>query len=402
MRTKYLSALIAAVAAAIMLIGAGSAAASECPRSIRGEGSSLQRLAQAVWGERFQSTCTGGGSVSYNPSGSGAGLSAWHAEGRAGSITESGDHFIGTDDAPESGQVTNIRNHAGSVGVAVLPVAQAAVAVIVHRPSGCTISQIENRSLEEVWAGVVTNWQNVSPAPAESVRGVSCNRAITLIVRKDSSGTTFQFKHYLFLINGAVRNGRTWLGWQEQNTSWPATVTVATNTGGAGLVELVERTEGAIGYANLGDALGGTVTILEVQNNGIGGTPTYRNPRESGIGANAANCGSTQYRENLGTGKILTERTETNEVAITLTTEWRNVYGSNPTSTTYSICTLTWDVAVLNYRTAGYEERIGRTVKEYLGFLLESTGQTRAEERHYGKLPTTTRGAVAAIAERNV
>jgi ABC-type phosphate transport system substrate-binding protein len=407
MRTKHLLGMVAALVAAIMLIGGGTAGAvGTCPTDIRGEGSSLQRLAQEAWGGAFRTQCAERRSVSYAATGSGAGLAAWHADGHAGSVSESGDHFIGTDDAPTSVEVENIRAHANSAGVAVIPVAQAAVAVIHGSVANCTIASIDNRALEEVWAHRVTNWERVTPRPT----GTGCNKTITRVVRQDKSGTTFQFKHYLWLVNEtrrirlAAEAERTWLELQSatDNVNWPdrETVSIPASSGGGALVTRVRETEGSIGYANLGDALGvANVTIVKVQNGReAGGEPTYAEPKEAGAGANCANA---SYRENLGRGNVVGEE----RTPITLALIWTDVYGSNPNirGTTYSICTLTWDVAVLNYATAGYTSTIGTMVKHYLEYLLEPTGgaergQERAKERNYGALPSAIRSAAASIA----
>lgn len=383
MRTKLVSALIGVAALAIMLIGAGSASAT-CTSAIHGEGSSLQRLAQERWGteNNVGASCTiaAGASVSYNPSGSGAGLEAWRANTGTGSITEgAGDHFIGTDDAPESVQVRNIERAAHSASVTEIPAAQAAVAIIINAPVNCTINNITNQSLQSVWHHDINNWERVKPAPT----GTGCNSTIRRVVRRDSSGTTYQFKHYL----SDIANSAEWVRLQEatENTNWPARASdliIAANNGGGELAREVRENAGTIGYANLGDALARTVTIVGVQHNGTADAgATFAKPE---VGAEKrANCAGIEYT-----------------ATITLRTIWTNIYGSEPTivGSSYSICTLTWILAVLDYARAGFTAAIGSSVKGFLEYVVDGTrGQTILKERNYAALPEPIERAARTI-----
>jgi ABC-type phosphate transport system substrate-binding protein len=371
-------------------------------KPLLGQGSTLQKLAQvSIWST--STNCE----VTYQSTGSAAGLKAFGV-GKTESPKSSKDDYIGTDDAPNATQLGEMETQAlAGAGATekqdlVIPVAQAAIAMLVHPPKGCEISQITNVHLEEVWRGALKLWNKI----ATNAPGETCTGEITRVVRKDGSGTTYQFKHYLFEINQAELAGTTpkrkWTGLQEEekaNLEWPeeagvlSPVVHATNSGGGGEVEEVSAKEGSVGYASLTDARSKFVAKklfwLKVENS-AGGTTKFVNPGTSGtepsVTAAKANCGGTTYTGTIPTaGKV--------------DGDWSNVYGGNPgagpaggENTTYPICTLTWDVALVGYKQAGLTAEEGTNTWEYLRWVLgtnEFEGQKEVANNHdYGALPT--------------
>jgi ABC-type phosphate transport system substrate-binding protein len=398
MRTRF--ALVAAMAAVVALLALGSGVASaapECPGvavRIDGVGSSLQRVAQeSIWRPGYTGTglCTEV-TLTYEPLGSGQGLREWSAEaGVAGAAEASGREFIATDDAPTEAQVRNMRRAGNEAGIAIIPVASAAISVIVSRPTGCTITQITNADLQAIFRGTLTNWERVSGVSG----GASCNVAIRRVVRRDVSGTTFQFKHYLWLIRSEenVIGTRSWLRLQgaetpADNQEWPnrASVIIPAATGGGAVVTTVEANSGSIGYASITDSFGRTPTILRVLNEEIFAEPT--------VSGRESNC-NVPYITRLGEvgGSPLTRE------QVTLALLWDRIYGSNPAvgGTLYPICTLTWIGAYLEYATARFAANTGRTVSRYLRYILIE-GQASLGERHYGRLPTAILEGARTIA----
>jgi ABC-type phosphate transport system substrate-binding protein len=413
------AALVALALTSLLSLGlfAGSASARPtCPGrvvTIDGIGSSLQKVAQErAWRPRFVAECAET-TVTYEALGSGEGLRAWHAEGRAGTAAESGKEFIATDDAPEVNQVRNMETAARGP-ISVVPVAQAAVAVVVHRPqSTCAFgprgrNEITNEDLQKIWEGTFTRW--------EQVQG-TCTGAITRIVRLGVSGTTYQFKHYLWLINRAAIGLRTWLQYQEptENPNWPAAIRRETVEGGGQLVREVNANAGSIGYANYADALANpeerAETIsLRVQNNGTV-EPARAVFAEPEAAIRDANCLRTQYFNRLGKTNGGAQITEP-----TLALSWVEIYGSDPAIGTagreraYPICTLTWIGVALRYRTGTWGAGSGTTVKDYVKWIIEE-GLTLIRELNYAGTPAEfregarmagregTRGIVEGITE---
>jgi hypothetical protein len=330
----------------------------ECEGSaITGEGSSLQKLAQANWKEHIFDTTIFGGcgagapAVTFTTASSGCGLDAMGAgiaaEGCAfGSAKESewikpgfrasNARFGAADFAPTPEQEANINN--GPAGgqqagkIHVIPVAGAAIAVVVHFPSGCILKSpgigtaasgagtenndvstggvndptghptgdlysnqtvrvhITDQKLEEIWQGKVTKWGEVVPKADFVAEGAheagksptTCEgEPIYRIVRQDTSGTTYNFKHFLALLPFTSGGGaalwtasNTTVG--NTNTAWPvgakeeapSSVNSSTNVceettnhicrskegKGSSLAAGVKATSGSIGYLDLATA----------------------------------------------------------------------------------------------------------------------------------------------------
>lgn len=413
LRTAVLLGLCAAVLVVLSAaVGASPAlAAEQCSGSnIHGEGSSLQKVAQQIWddenalaGKGFnkstaESACSGTqGSgakptVTYNPSGSAAGLEAWGVNSTK-SPKEKVDQFIGTDDAPNAKQLHEIDLAAlASSGQAlVIPVAQAAIAVLVHYPSTCDLKEnhISNSDLQKIWADEFTLWSQIT-----GNLGSNCNVLITRVVRKDGSGTTYQFKHYLGEINNTKRKEsepgageRTWLELQPEtapNLAWPLEsqdLKRSANSGGGGEVEEVGNVSGSIGYANLGDARKGFasgVRWLAIENEATAKTFVYPGTNTSEAepteGSGSANCVGTEYPK---------KPTE-----IGPDDDWSEVYGGHPKiNINYPICTLTWDVALSMYPEADLTEEEGQGAHDYLGYVVEPKGGQKDFKTHdYGEV----------------
>lgn len=366
---------------------------------ISGQGSSLQKIAQEnVWIPG--SKC----SVHYNPSGSAAGLLAFGVGGDE-SPRSTKDAFIGTDDAP-SGSFSTGQLHEmeiAALGTAtepediVIPVAQAAIAVVVNPPTNCLLEKdhITNADLQHVFLGLTLLWSEISTIK-EDVTG-ACKTHIIRVVRKDGSGTTYQFKHYLFEINKEKLPcvSETWKELQPettQNLKWPECLGLLARpakTGGGAVAELVKNLLGSIGYAALSDARakftseeGNHYHWLAVENEHtkkfvFPGTSTG----EPSLTVGNANCVGTAY-DNKPSPPVVAD------------VDWSEVYGGHPGSGSaslqnenYPICTLTWDVALMNYTQADLTHLEGLAAKEYLMYVtLKEEGQKALENHDYGQV----------------
>ncbi|HVY77798.1 MAG TPA: substrate-binding domain-containing protein, partial [Solirubrobacterales bacterium] len=376
--------------------------------AIAGAGSSLQRAAQQdVWAPAFAAqACPGGPTVSYEPTGSGAGMAEWSYDGGKGSVN-TGLAFIGTDDAPTAAQIANVKAAAPGAELAVIPVAQTAIAVLANPPAGCSVEAITNSNLAGVMEGRISSWSKVEGAEG------SCNAPISRVVRKDVSGTTDQLKNYLFRLNpkglfctiGATEGKASWK--ELANSAWPescpekslsALVRPGTN-GGAAVVAAVNSTPGSIGYAALPDAIAGkagSTVVLELQNNGQkkGAEASFATPAASGA---VANCATMTYQvpPPLGSRRDV---------------DWSEVYGAKPAigGESYPLCGLTYALAFHGYAAAGFSEAQYKTVRDYLyGHVVQPAGQSAIAGSYYQSLPASpqalydvlgaARGAAAAI-----
>lgn len=403
-RTGVRAAILAGATAgalAVAGIGAGSASAAlQCNgNSITGQGASLQKVIQQnVWAPTFSTSICNKGTfptVTYNSTGSGGGLKEWNHDGVRGSINTAL-AFISTDDAPTQAQIENMTKVTAGSSLVVTPVTQTAIAVIANPPAGCTISQIKNVDLEKVFKGVYLTWSQIPTAS-----GVGCNSPITRVVRKDGSGTTYQYKNYLSKANVGVLPciNKTWVELEpitngetgQPNTDWPESCSAKTLSalvkpaanGNGEVVNTVKATVGSIAYTGLPDAKSnGAPVILEVQNNGQGTEgATYASPEAFGA---LANCANALYEVPLDA--------RNQEGHTGLNVDWSQVFGGRPNvgGSTYPICTLTFMLTFKNYKGAGFKFKDEVTVRDYLPeFIVQKTGQEAIEtsEKFYAPLP---------------
>lgn len=410
-KTRRWTLAFAAVSATAALSGIGASGAQAAlpgaclGTNVTGTGSSLQGAAQNIWSNGvhpvgFNGNTTSGCAgttkpkVTYDVSSSGGCLTA---SGATGGVLNTAFAFCGTDDAPTAAQITT-SNTASGASLLSIPVAQAAIAVVVNPPASCSVTSLTPAQVELTFRGTTTTWSSIGS-------GASCAAPINRVVRNDSSGTTYQLKHYLTTQNSAVvHNGLTWAGLQSSanNTTWPGTVTKSasgcgavlvlasctgapgTGSGGGDEVRTVAVTSGSIGYAALSDARSVTTARLGLDTNTgglkwvkVGATAlTAVDPSSNGVSTTKANSNCTTAGAAYGTPGSATG-------------DWSGSYlttaGSN-----YPICTLTWDLAYNNYTTTKWgadSNRIAQTVRDYLHYILLG-GQTDINNNDYAALPT--------------
>jgi ABC-type phosphate transport system substrate-binding protein len=426
---------IISAAAVMALVAPGAASAAlgtQCSGSnILGEGSSLQKLAQQkVWNPEFnasvaKSACSGKqGSkakpeVKYAPEGSGAGLKAWGAQ-ESGHFEGSRVSFVGTDEAPNAKQKEEIEGFGEKGTLLTIPTLQAAVAVIVDLPTGCTATskknagrlELNNVTLEKIFRGTLTKWNEITedgdkltctePAQAEST--------ISRVVRLDESGTTSIFKKYLNQINNEknVSGGKSWLELAvgHENTVWPGTVLRPTEKGNGPVVKLTAETAGSIAYANLADARsngsftpgagkGGAGTArfwAPVQDNGLGTTKQkYADP--------STNKDAEALADSNCTSTVFVNGTKEFPPPSVLST-WNEVT-SQTTEKKYALCGLTYDLALTKYSAyPGTSLAATTTAQNFLHFAVDKTAGEKLIKNHdYLGLP---KGEVQAEAEEGV
>jgi ABC-type phosphate transport system substrate-binding protein len=412
-------------AAVVALVAPGAASASlgtQCSGSnILGEGSSLQKFAQqTVWNPDFNTSsakaaCNGKQgtkakpTVKYAPEGSGAGLKSWGAQ-ESGHFEGARVSFVGTDEAPDAKQKEEIESFGAKETLLTIPVLQASVAIIVHLPNTCTATsskekgrlELDNLTLEKIYRGTITKWNEIIAAETANGDTLTCteasqaNSAITRVVRFDESGTTFLLKKYLYQINMEknVTGGKSWLELAEghENTVWPGTVVRPTEKGTGPLVKLTAETAGSISYANLADARkngaftppsGGAGTALfwaPVQDNGLATSKEkYADPSTDKDSASLAssNCAGTVFVNGTKEFPPPSVKSTWNEVT------------SQTTEKKYSLCGLTYDIALTKYSAyPGTTLAATTTAQNFLHYVVEkSGGEKNIKNQDYLALP---------------
>lgn len=258
--------------------------------AVQGEGSSLQKAAQQqFWIPTIFGSSFGCGSsapqVTYNPDGSGCGIASLGGgptsskcsdfegpeavNGYRAKVTR----FAGSD-APLTPAQKSAAEASGGPNPGVIheiPVASAAIAVIVHFPAGCELKDpgtgtpasgvgtvndnastggvndttgvgtgdtlanetlrvhIKAEEIEKIWDGAAAQiWGNIVPE-ADFRSGTThtqkecAETPVIRVVRQDGSGTTYNFKAYLSLLPTAPAGLWTTAPVVGDNTVWPVT-----------------------------------------------------------------------------------------------------------------------------------------------------------------------------------
>jgi ABC-type phosphate transport system substrate-binding protein len=374
--TKRAASLLAVGASAIALGSLPGSASAACT-NITGQGATLQTIAQTnVWIPL--ASCSG--NITYRGTGSGTGLAAWRANAVG---TPSADSYIATDEAPTPTQINNLRTSAGSP-VEVIPVLQAAVAVIVHLPRNCTAIgtpdslRIDGRALQNAYDTDTATFSDLFP---RQLTGSGCGTTLaTAFARNSASGTTRIFKKYLDVVSPG-----NWSGTVDDTTTWPTPSSVSpTSSGGAGQVTNVVATNNSLAYVNLADAQAaglshnpsGTAFWVLLPNGSGWADPQF----DDGFGTVTSNCAGTNYG-----GSVPTTTTDT---------DWTGVIGVNTAATNYPICALSYVVAYSRRYAAitspARTANEGDTVARYLRYVTNaSTGQVLIDGNNYSRLPTT-------------
>ena len=253
--TRYGRAAVIAVAGAIVLsscaaneepapAASGGSAESALAGTLVGAGSSAVGAAQEVWIAEFQ-TNNPEVTITYDPSGSGAGRDTFLA---------GGSDFAGTDRSFNDEEIAagGFASCAPDSGIVQLPLYVSPIAVI-FKLDGIDKLNLTPATIASIFAGNITTWN--APEIAATNEGVELpSTAITAVHRSDDSGTTENFTDYLA---GAAPEVWTY----EADGVWPIQNGEAAQ-GTSGVVDAVTNGSGMIGYADASRAGGlGTVAV---------------------------------------------------------------------------------------------------------------------------------------------
>jgi phosphate transport system substrate-binding protein len=212
----------------------GSSPAGECggKNSLSAEGSTAQQNAIGVFNQVWGQTCPGK-NLSYNPTGSGAGVNQFIA----GQVD-----FAGSDSPLSKDQPEQAAKRCGGNPAWNLPLVFGPVALTYNLP-GFDKLVVNADVLAKIFTGAITVWND--PAVAALNSGATLpDTKIVPIYRSDSSGTTDNFQKYLDMAaegtwtKGAGKEFQGGAGEGAQKS--------------AGVVQAVQATPGAIGYVEKG------------------------------------------------------------------------------------------------------------------------------------------------------
>jgi phosphate transport system substrate-binding protein len=258
MKRALTLALATAVVAAVAVGAATAAPAKKQDTSLSGAGSSFVFPLVSKWIPAIGSAY--GYNVSYNPTGSGAGIAA---------ITARTVDF-GASDAPLTpDQVTACK------GCVQIPWALSATAIVYNLPSANCVVKLTGPILARIYMGEISTWNDAAITKINPKCSLSSTK-ITPVYRTGNSGTSYNLTDYLSAVSPAWKSE---LG-VGQSVQWP---TGAGASGSSGVAGVITKTEGAIGYVDVAYALQNKIRFASILNK----SGKYATPGLRGIDAAA-------------------------------------------------------------------------------------------------------------------
>jgi len=198
-----------------------------------GSGASFPAPIYAKWFKDF-SKASEGVRVDYQSKGSGAGIRDF--------ISETVD-FAASDAAMNNDEIAKVKR-----GVVLLPMTAGEV-VLTYNLRGVDELMLPRDVYPEIFMGKITKWND--PKIAAANPGVKLpDRDITVVVRSDSSGTSYVFTGHLSAISEGFKST---VG-QAKSPNWPKAGKIVKAPKNDGVTATVKQTPGAIGYIEYGFA----------------------------------------------------------------------------------------------------------------------------------------------------
>ncbi|MGB0722762.1 MAG: phosphate ABC transporter substrate-binding protein PstS [Gammaproteobacteria bacterium] len=200
---------------------------------LQGSGASFPFPIYSKWFKDY-SKATDGVRVDYQSKGSGAGIQDF--------INEVVD-FAGSDAAMKDKEIAKVKN-----GVVLLPMTAGEV-TLAYNLKGVKELKLPRDVYPLIFTGEITKWNDSRIADANP--GVKLpNKDITVVVRSDSSGTTYVFTGHLSRINAAFKDT---VG-QAKAPQWPKSDRIVKAPKNDGITATIKQTPGSIGYIEYGYA----------------------------------------------------------------------------------------------------------------------------------------------------
>jgi phosphate transport system substrate-binding protein len=319
--------------------GAASSSSADCSgkASLTAEGSTAQQNAIAEFNKVWGQVCSGK-TLSYNPTGSGA--------GREQFIAKQVD-FAGSDSALSKEQIQQAADRCGGNPAWNLPLVFGPVAM-AYNLEGVDKLVVNGDVLAKIFQGQITKWND--PAIAALNSGATLpDTDIKPVYRSDSSGTTDNFQKYLGAAapeawtKGAGSEFQGGAGEGAQKS--------------AGVVQAVQATPGAIGYVEKGFAEQAGLPFAQIDN-----------------GAGAVELTDDSSKKAIDGAKFAGEG---NDLALDL----NSIYGTKAADA-YPLVLATYEIVC----SKGYDADTAAAVKSFLT-VAANEGQANLGPAGYVALP---------------
>ena len=233
MRVRGLTAPLHPGAKSALEVELPSGAVGSADVRIKGSGASFPFPLYAQWFKDF-STKTNGVTVAYQPKGSGAGIN---------DLINGAVDFAGSDAAMSNNELAKMKE-----GVVLLPVTAGAIAIAYNLP-GVKQLKLPRDVYVDIFLGKIERWND--PRIEVANNGVKLpDLPITVVVRADSSGTTYNLTGHLSAVSEEFRNG---VG-QGKTVQWPSTSRLSRAPSNSGVAATIAQNPGSIGYIEYGYA----------------------------------------------------------------------------------------------------------------------------------------------------
>jgi len=326
-------------------------AGQDCPSgTLNAEGSTAQTNAINQWIKDYQSACSGA-TVNYNPTGSGAGITAF----TAGQVD-----FAGSDSAldPDKGEVAAAQQRCASTPLD-LPMVVGPVA-IAYKLKGVDKLIVNGELIAKIFLGKVTTWNDAAIAALNP--GVTLpSTKISVFYGSISTGTTQNFEKYLAATAPSIFTSK------PDKDSSKAGFAGQGKAKSQGVADAIASTEGGIGYDEFSFAVASGLSTAQIDN---GGGPVELSKETASAAAGAAKV--------VGTGSDLS-------LSIDYATK---------TPGAYPLILVTYEIACSKYS----NPTAGAFVKSFLTYA-SGDGQKGLAQLGYAPLPSELQAKVqAAIA----
>lgn len=316
--------------------------------SLKAEGSTAQKNAMDQWIQDYQAQCSGA-TITYNGTGSGAGVSNFVAKQV---------NFAGSDSAldPKKDEPTMASTACGSAALD-LPMVVGPIA-IAYKLNGVSDLTLTPTVLTRIFLGKITTWNDPAIKALNSGANLPSTK-ITVFYRSDSSGTTQNFERYL-----AANDPADFTSTPDKDSS-KAGFAGQGKTGSQGVQQAISSTEGGIGYNEWSYAVSGNLSTTKIDN---GAGPVELTADSAGAAVAAAKTAPT------GPGDL--------SLKLDYATKAPGAY---------PIILVTYEIVCSRYSDAN----IGKQVKAFLNYTA-GAGQDKLKDLGYAPLPGSIKTQVQA------
>jgi phosphate transport system substrate-binding protein len=225
---------------------------------LNGSGASFPFPIYSAWFKQFsqdkkvkQEFNPDGARVDYQAKGSGAGIKDFQ---------EGAVNFAGSDAAMSDEEIALVKEKQGKDSV-LLPMTAGEV-VLAYNLKGVDELKLPRDVYPAIFAGTITQWND--PKIAAANEGVELpDEKITVVVRSDSSGTSYVFTGHLDAVSDAFKSA---VG-QSKSPNWPGQDNFIKAPKNDGVMAQIKQNPGTIGYVEYGFAkLTGHKQVAQLEN----------------------------------------------------------------------------------------------------------------------------------------